>query len=149
MFAGWSCGWCWEHQLQGSVHFIVPKGCTRAAPQTSPCIQLVLHQPSPNAPRGQGTKGLGGVCEHRKGLTDMAASALAVFSEANASGLQRNQESSAARDIPHFPPVCAYQWVQLLTSVADFLWICVFWWETMLFASSKCHLIPPPRPIRC
>lgn len=51
----------------------------------------------------------------------MAGSALAVFSEAIASGLKRNQEYSAARDIPHFPPVCAYQWEQLLTSVADLL----------------------------
>lgn len=31
---------------------------------------------------------------------------LTVFSEAVGSGLKRNQEYSAARDIPHFPPVC-------------------------------------------
>lgn len=57
----------------------------------------------------------------------MAGPILAVFSEAIGSGFKRNQEYLAARDIPHFPPVCAYQWVQLLTSVADFLCICVFW----------------------
>lgn len=89
---------------------------------------------SPSAHTEQGMKWLWAVYEHRKGLTDMAGSTLTVFSEAIASGLKRKREYSAAKDIPRFPPVCAYQWEQLLTSVADFLWICVFWWEAMLFA---------------
>ena len=62
------------------------------------------------------------------------AQPLLSFSEAFIDGLERNQDCSVARDIPHFPPVCAYQWAQIPILVATSLWICVFWSEAILLA---------------
>lgn len=68
------------------------------------------------------------------------------FSEGNIDGLERNQECSVARAISRFLPVCAYQWAQILMSVAASLWICVFWSEAILLALTECNLIPPQGP---
>lgn len=69
-----------------------------------------------------------------KGSLTWLVQLLLSFSEANIDGLERNQECSVARDIPRFPPVCAYQWAQILISVATSLWICVFWLEAILLS---------------